>query len=178
METGEDRWSKGIIFFIIMTMARDGPIYGNQVVNLIYERTNGAWKPSAGSVYPALDRLTKKGFIKRYDDDGKVMYKITEKGSTFVKRIGERHINNSPMLKFMGKMWMDVLSPEDKARFLLNSIQNIVISLDGGLKYIHSGLENEKQFEVFLMSCEIEFEKGLKILADARKELTENKEVK
>jgi len=178
VETGENRWSKGIIFFIIMTMAREGPIYGNKIVNLIYERTNGAWKPSVGSVYPALDLLTKKGFITRYKEDGKVMYKITGKGSGFVKRIGKKHINNSPMLKFMGKIWMDALSPEDKASFLLNSFKNIVASLEGELKYIQSGLENKKQFEVFLMSCEIELERGLKVLAEARKELIENEEVK
>lgn len=178
MDREEGRWSRGIIFFIIITMARDGPIYGNQVANLIYERTNGAWKPSAGSIYPALDRLARRGLIQRYDENGKVMYKLTEKGSSLLKRIGERHSENSPMAKFMGKMWMDVLGPEEKARFLTNSVQNMVSSLNADLKNIRSGLENEKQYEIFLMTFELELEKALKLISDARSELVENQEVK
>lgn len=177
MESEEGRWSRGIVFFIILTMARDGPIYGNQVANLIYERTNGAWKPSAGSIYPALDRLARRGLIERYEEGGKVMYKLTDKGLSLIKKIGEGHLDNSPMMKFMGKLWMDVMNPEAKARFLLNSIQNVGSSLETNLKNIHSGFRNEKEYEVFLMTFELELERLTKILLDARKELLQSKEV-
>lgn len=178
MERGEGRWSKGVIFFIIMTLAQEAPIYGNQVANIIYERTNGAWKPSPGSVYPALERLTRRELIERYNENGKVMYKITGKGLEFVKKIGERHMNSSPMLKFMGKMWMDALGPEDKAKFILNSVQNMVTSLEVNLENIHNGFGNEKQFRLFLMSFEVELEKALRIISDAKEKSTEKEEVK
>ena len=178
MEAGEDRWSRGIIFFIIITMARDGPIYGNQVANLINEKTNGAWKPSAGSIYPALNRLTRRGLIERYDEKGKAMYKLTEKGSSLVKKIGERHLDSSPMAKFMGKMWMDAMNPENKARFMLSSMQNLGSSLEDNLKSIRTVFKNEKEYEVFLMNLELEIEKAHKILLDAKKELLETRGMK
>ena len=97
-------------------MARDGPIYGNQVANLINEKTNGAWKPSAGSIYPALNRLTRRGLIERYDESGKAMYKLTEKGSSLVKKIGERHLDSSPMAKLVFSLirfatWFPYIGP-------------------------------------------------------------------
>ncbi|MCL6003553.1 MAG: helix-turn-helix transcriptional regulator [Thermoplasmatales archaeon] len=177
MEPAEDRWNRGIIFFIILTMAKDGPIYGNQVSNLISERTEGAWKPSAGSIYPALERLKHRGLIERYEEGGKVMYRITEKGSAFVSKIRERHFERSPISKFMGKLWMDVMSPEERTRFILSSAQHTADSLEENLKNIRTGLENSRQYEVFLMTYELELEKTLKILRDARKELKGNQEV-
>jgi DNA-binding PadR family transcriptional regulator len=178
MEPGEGRWNRGIIFFIILTMAKDGPIYGNQVSNLISERTEGAWKPSAGSIYPALERLKRRGLIESYKEDGKVMYRITDKGSAFVSKIRERHFERSPISKFMGKLWMDVMGPEERTRFILNSAQHTADSLKENLENIRNGLGNPRQFEVFLMTYELELEKTLKILRDARKELTEIKEVR
>ncbi len=177
MEPAEDRWNRGIIFFIILTMAKDGPIYGNQVSNLISERTEGAWKPSAGSIYPALERLKHRGLIERYEEGGKVMYRITEKGSAFVSKIRERHFERSPISKFMGKLWMDVMSPEERTRFILSSAQHTADSLEENLKNIRTGLENSRQYEVFLMTYELELEKTLKILRDARKELKGDQEV-
>ncbi len=178
MEPGEGRWNRGIIFFIILSMAKDGPIYGNQVANLISEKTEGAWKPSPGSIYPALERLKHRGFIERYEEEGKVMYRITEKGSTFIAKIKTRHLERSPMAKFMGKLWMDAQNPEERMRFILTSAQNTTESLEENLRTIRGGLENPKQYEVFLMTYELELEKALKILKDARRELAENQEVK
>ena len=98
MEPGEGRWNRGIIFFIILSMVKDGPIYGNQVANWISERTDGAWKPSAGSIYPALERLKHRGLIERYEDNGKVMYRITEKDYSSIPstlfRFHNRKFNN------------------------------------------------------------------------------------
>ncbi len=178
MEPGEDRWSRGIIFFLILTMAREGPVYGNQVANLISEKTEGAWKPSAGSIYPALERLKHRGFIERYEEGGKVMYRITEKGTTFITKIRKRHFENSPIGKFMGRLWMDTLSPEERTRFILNSAQKTTESLEENLKSIRVGLNSPREYEVFLMTYELELEKALKILKDARKEMIESQEVK
>ena len=178
MEPGEGRWNRGIIFFIILSMAKDGPIYGNQVANWISERTDGAWKPGAGSIYPALERLKHRGLIERYEDNGKVMYRMTEKGSNFIAKIKSRHLERSPMAKFMGKLWMDAQNPEERMRFILTSAQRASESLEENLKNIREGTEDQKQFEIFLMSYELELEKTLKTLRDARNKLADSQVVK
>ncbi len=144
MEPGEGLRNRGIFSFIILTMAKDGPIYGNQVANLISDRTDGAWKPSAGSIYPALKRLTHRGLIEKYEENGKVMYKITDKGASFIKKIRERHFERSPIAKYMGRFWLDALSPEEKIRFILYSAQRTSESLEQNLEGIKIGLANKK----------------------------------
>ncbi|MEM0133720.1 MAG: PadR family transcriptional regulator [Thermoplasmatales archaeon] len=178
MEAGEGRWNRGIVFFIILTMAKEGPIYGNQVSSAISEKTDGAWKPSSGSIYPALDRMARRGLLERYKDGGKVMYRITDKGSSLISKIMERRFERSPISKFMGRLWMDTMGSEEKTRFILGSAKNAADSLEENLKAIKEGLENKKEYEVFLMSYELELEKTLDILRKARMELTEIKEVK
>lgn len=157
-------------------MAKEGPIYGNQVSNLISERTDGAWKPSAGSIYPALERLKRRGLIESYKEDGKVMYRITERGSSFVAKIREKHFERSPISKFMGKLWMDTMGAEERTRFILNSAKHTADSLEENLEGIRKGLGDPRQYELFLMTYELELEKTLDILRDARKKLIKSKE--
>lgn len=178
VEPGEGRWNRGIISFIIMTMAKRGPIYGNQVANLIAERTEGSWKPSAGSIYPALERLSRWKLIERYEEGGKVMYRITEKGSAMLSKYEKRHFQNSPMAKFMGNLWMGGLNPEERTRFIISSARHTADSLEENLRSIREDFGTLKEYEVFLMTYELELERTLKIIKDAMKELTENKEVK
>ncbi|MEL9914580.1 MAG: PadR family transcriptional regulator [Thermoplasmatales archaeon] len=174
MDPENNRWNRGIIFFIILTMVKDGPIYGNQVANMISEKTGGAWKPGAGSIYPALDRLRKRGFVERYEEGGKVMYKITEKGQALISKIKERHFEQSPISKYMGRLWMETMGPEEKLRFLISSAQHINEFLSENLEGIMKNVENPKQYEAFLISLEVEAEKTIKIVNETRKKFLEN----
>jgi DNA-binding PadR family transcriptional regulator len=44
------------------------------------ERTGGVWKPSPGSVYPALSLLEDEGLIKAEEADGKRVFHLTDAG--------------------------------------------------------------------------------------------------
>ncbi len=178
MEPGEGRWNRGIIYFIILTMAKDGPIYGNQISNLIWERTEGAWRPGAGSIYPALERLKRRGLIERYEEGGKAMYRLTEKGSALVAKIREKHFERSPVYKFMGKLWMDTMGAEGRMRFILTNAQHTSDSIEENLRSIKAGLENQREYEAFLINYELELEKTLMAVREAKKELSRNQEVK
>lgn len=176
MERGESRWSRGTIFFIILTMARDGPVYGNQIANLISERTEGTWKPSPGSIYPALKRLEHRGFIEKHEEGGRVMYSITEKGTSLISKIKDRHFEHSPMAKLMGRLWIDMLNPEEMTRFMLSSAKHMNAYLETNLNNVKKSIGNQKEFEVFLLSYEVELEKALKVLKDARNDLVKKQE--
>ncbi|MEM0130048.1 MAG: PadR family transcriptional regulator [Thermoplasmatales archaeon] len=174
MDFENNRWNRGIIFFIILTMVKDGPIYGNQVANMISERTGGAWKPGAGSIYPALDRLRRKGIVERYEEGGKVMYRITEKGMALISKIKERHFEQSPISKYMGRLWMETMGSEEKLRFLISSAQHMNEFLSENLEGIMKSVENPKRYEAFMMSLEVEAEKTIKILDETRRKFLEN----
>jgi DNA-binding PadR family transcriptional regulator len=59
---------------------------GYQFIQTIAERTDGVWRPSAGSVYPALQQLEDEGLIETAtgQDDRRRMYTLTDAGRQYV----------------------------------------------------------------------------------------------
>ena len=51
------------------------------IMQAIAERTDGAWKPSPGAVYPALSQLEDEGLIEAFDNAGQKAFRLTEAGS-------------------------------------------------------------------------------------------------
>src|SRR6516225_2359033 len=59
---------------------------GYQIIQEIGERTQGVWRPSAGSVYPALQQLEDEGLIQaEAGEDRRRNYTLTEEGRTYVQ---------------------------------------------------------------------------------------------
>lgn len=57
-------------------------MHGYELITALEELSGGRWKPSPGSIYPALDRLEHRGYIAAMDegDDGKQRFELTEAG--------------------------------------------------------------------------------------------------
>ena len=55
-------------------------MHGYQIIREIEERSNGSWKPSAGSVYPTLQLLADEGTISSEESNGRKIYSLTEAG--------------------------------------------------------------------------------------------------
>ena len=62
---------------------------GYQIIQEIGERTQGVWRPSAGSVYPALQQLEDEGLIRAQRDeageDRRRNYTLTDEGRAYVQ---------------------------------------------------------------------------------------------
>ena len=56
------------------------PVNGYQVIQQIAERSNGAWRPSPGSVYPTIQQLEDEGLVHRSADGRKTTYELTPAG--------------------------------------------------------------------------------------------------
>jgi DNA-binding PadR family transcriptional regulator len=57
-------------------------MHGYEMIKEIEERTQGAWTPSAGSIYPMLQLLEEEGLIQGEESDGKRRFTLTETGAT------------------------------------------------------------------------------------------------
>lgn len=69
---------------IIDLLAEGQPWNGYQIIQEIAERTHGIWRPSAGSVYPALQQLEDEGLIATDEGEGRRrMYRLTDAGRTY-----------------------------------------------------------------------------------------------
>jgi DNA-binding PadR family transcriptional regulator len=61
----------------ILSLLRDQPMTGKQIIDRATVQSDGKWKPSPGLIYPLLGRLLDEGLVVE-DEDGK--YTITKKG--------------------------------------------------------------------------------------------------
>ena len=59
----------------------------------IEERSGGRWRPSPGSVYPALAQLEDQGFVRSIERDGQKLYELTDAGR---EHMSERPDHPSP----------------------------------------------------------------------------------
>jgi len=58
---------------------------GYQLIQEIPARTDGAWRPSAGSVYPALQQLEDEGLISPQGTGRRRVYTLTDKGRGYAE---------------------------------------------------------------------------------------------
>ncbi|WP_069807495.1 PadR family transcriptional regulator [Vulcanisaeta thermophila] len=118
------RWfvrRRGLKYIILYLLSNHGPMTGAQIIDEIERLTMGFWRPSPGSVYPALEELESEGLIKVARVEGtKKYYEITESGKQFIGipsiDKGTSAVNDFISLaKYIMDNW-DSLSEEDKVR--------------------------------------------------------------
>jgi DNA-binding PadR family transcriptional regulator len=78
--------SRGDVRAAILALLREGPRNGYQIMADIEERSNGAWRPSPGSVYPALSALADEGLISDEKSDGRRTFQLTDAGREYVEQ--------------------------------------------------------------------------------------------
>jgi DNA-binding PadR family transcriptional regulator len=70
---------------ILDLLAEGQPWNGYQIIQDISARTHGVWRPSAGSVYPALQQLEDEALIQaEAGEDRRRMYTLTDEGRAYV----------------------------------------------------------------------------------------------
>jgi DNA-binding PadR family transcriptional regulator len=83
---GGRRARRGDVRAAILDLLAEGqPWNGYQIIQEIAERTHGVWRPSAGSVYPALQQLEDEGLISHEGEGRRRMYTLTEEGRAYAE---------------------------------------------------------------------------------------------
>lgn len=77
---GSPRMARGDVRAAVLALLAEEPMHGYQIIHEIEERSGGAWKPSAGSVYPTLQLLADEGLIVADEQGGRKTYSLTEAG--------------------------------------------------------------------------------------------------
>jgi DNA-binding PadR family transcriptional regulator len=79
------RAKRGDVRAAALALLADEPRNGYQIIQEIGERSDGVWRPSPGSVYPALQQLEDEGLIRaQADDSGRRAYQLTDEGRDYV----------------------------------------------------------------------------------------------
>ena len=74
------RMRRGDIRTAVLAVLDEQPRHGYEVIQALEDKTGGAWRPSAGSVYPTLQLLEDEGLARSSERDGKRVYELTEAG--------------------------------------------------------------------------------------------------
>ena len=75
---------RGDVRAAALSLLAEGPRNGYQIIQEISERTNGVWRPSPGSVYPALQQLEDEGLIRaETSESGRKAFALTDEGRAY-----------------------------------------------------------------------------------------------
>jgi DNA-binding PadR family transcriptional regulator len=68
-----------------LLLLAEGPLNGYQIMQEIETRSDGVWRPSPGSVYPALAQLEDEGLVRTEETGERRAYVLTDAGRAHVE---------------------------------------------------------------------------------------------
>lgn len=78
------RVKRGDVRAAALALLAEDPRNGYQIIQEISERSGGVWRPSPGSVYPALQQLEDEGLIRaEATEGGRRQYLLTTEGQEY-----------------------------------------------------------------------------------------------
>jgi DNA-binding PadR family transcriptional regulator len=109
--------------YALSVMDREGSIHGYQLAQRIAERTEGSWRPGAGAIYPALKRLTERGFATGRTDGTRRTYAITPKGRQVLRHMVRRVGGARETVPDTTVLWMEIVGESDQGRYVLRHLR-------------------------------------------------------
>ena len=73
---------RGNVRYAILSALQDRPMHGYEVIQELERRTEGRWRPSAGSIYPTLQLLEDEGLVTSEEVERRRTYSLTDAGRT------------------------------------------------------------------------------------------------
>lgn len=78
------RANRGDVRAGILALLAEEPRNGYQIITELERRSGGMWRPSPGSVYPALAQLEDEGLVVADPGEGRRTFRLTDEGRAYV----------------------------------------------------------------------------------------------
>jgi DNA-binding PadR family transcriptional regulator len=75
---------RGDVRAAALLLLAEEPRNGYGIMQALEERSEGMWRPSPGSVYPALQQLEDEGLVRSAETDGRRLHHLTDAGRAYV----------------------------------------------------------------------------------------------
>ncbi len=123
---------RGDVRAAILLLLAELPRNGYQVMHELEERSGGSWRPSPGSVYPALQLLADEGFVRGESREGSTVYELTDAGRKHLEENRER----------FGTPWEDAGSgTPDDVRDLMRLVMDVGMATR---QVVQAGTESQR----------------------------------
>jgi DNA-binding PadR family transcriptional regulator len=102
---------RGFLRLYILLMLSRGPKTGYSIMQWIEEKTEGAWKPGAGTMYPLLKSLQREGLLKvkgESEKGGSKTYSLTAKGTKELEEVRTRIAGVGKKERVMGQLFSEL----------------------------------------------------------------------
>ena len=123
---------KGFLRYHVLEALNEKPMSGSELMDQIQKHTEGAWKPSPGSIYPLLAWLQDNSYVKEAPtENGLKRYELTQNGKDLLEeqtKIRENFTQNAGFLAspFFDRFFSNV--PEEKTTQIRASMKRLFIS--------------------------------------------------
>ena len=99
------------------------PMRGYDLIKEIEMKTDGAWRPGPGAVYPLLQKLAKRGDLSPRKSvefgPNQMVYEITSQGLRRIS-VAKKAMRSYPARwKMMSSLFLELLEPDDLVKFVL-----------------------------------------------------------
>ncbi|GAB3514345.1 PadR family transcriptional regulator [Phytohabitans suffuscus] len=89
-------FSHGRLRLYLLKLLDEGPKHGYELIRLLENRFLGLYAPSAGTIYPRLQRMETEGLVSHTAAGGRKVYEITDAGRAELRqRAGELDVLES-----------------------------------------------------------------------------------
>lgn len=133
------RRRRGDVRAAVLLLLEQQPRNGYQLMQELEERSGGLWRPSPGSVYPALQLLADEGLIRSESRDGGNVYELTDAGRAHVEEHRER----------LGTPWQPETELPEGVRELREAVHELMQATH---QVMHGGGEAERAAAVKLLA--------------------------
>jgi DNA-binding PadR family transcriptional regulator len=140
------RARRGDVRAAMLVLLAEEPRNGYGLMQEIESRSGGVWRPSPGSVYPALQQLEDEGLVRAVDSGGRKQYELTDEGREYVEANREK----------LAAPWDDVAGEMGSGVFELRSLASQVTAA---------------LMQVAFAGSEAQVEEAKTVLADTRRAL-------
>ncbi|HVP23440.1 MAG TPA: PadR family transcriptional regulator [Conexivisphaerales archaeon] len=113
---------RGLLHVYALWKISDKPLSGYQLMQDIESRTEGAWRPGPGAIYPILKKLSACGYVKQVKGGpevaGRSIYEITPAGKKRVAADKKVFRSSGERWALMGRIFSEIMEPDDLTRFI------------------------------------------------------------
>lgn len=161
---------RGLLHIYALLSIANKPVRGYDLMKEIEYRTEGAWRPGLGALYPVLRKLAKQRFIQPHRTaraaTSQVMYEITPVGLRNLEDAKKAMGSSGERMGMMRSLFVDPVEAEGPVRYALNpfgsrrAVARVIVESE------RSALTNEDRLFV-LRQYKLELERELSWVAQS-----------